>query len=61
MKRIVLLSPLVFLVLFALVSPVSAHPADLYVHSIYVTLAEDGLSIQWELRPGSYAGFIHLV
>ncbi len=23
------------------------------MHSIYVTLAEDGLSIKWELRPGT--------
>ncbi len=29
-----------------------AHPADVYVHSIHVTLAEGGISIQWQIQPG---------
>ena len=60
-KAIVPLCLLVFLILFAQVFPVYAHPADLYVHSIYVTLAKDRLSIQWELKTRTHAGFVYLV
>jgi len=34
------------------VPPALAHPADVYSHTIHVTLDADGLSIQWEIKPG---------
>jgi nickel/cobalt exporter len=42
------------LLLFSIlrVIPVSAHPADVYTHSIHITLAQKGLSLQWEVKPG---------
>jgi hypothetical protein len=54
MNRKVLLSILISLSLFYLAqaSPALAHPADVYTHAIHVTLAEDSLSIQWEIKPG---------
>jgi len=44
----------ILLCLFSLteVESVRAHPADVYTHSIYVTLAQNGLSIKWEIKPG---------
>lgn len=54
MKRKTALSVLFLLGLFcpAGASSVLAHPADVYTHAIHVTLAEDGLSIQWQIKPG---------
>jgi ABC-type nickel/cobalt efflux system permease component RcnA/Tol biopolymer transport system component len=54
MKRKTALSVLFLLSLFCSTgaSPVLAHPADVYTHSIHVTLAEEDLSIRWEIKPG---------
>ena len=41
------------ILLFSLqVIPAAAHPADVYTHSIHVTLAQNNLSIKWEIKPG---------
>src|SRR5688572_16348323 len=49
-------SQLIILILFLFsltqALPVSAHPADVYTHSIHITLAEKGLSLKWEIKPG---------
>lgn len=54
MKRKRLLFVLILLCLFDFtkILPVRAHPADVYTHSIYVVLARDDLSIEWEIKPG---------
>jgi nickel/cobalt transporter (NicO) family protein len=52
MKKTKLLFLLALILSLTQVSSAVAHPADLYVHSIHVTLAEDGVSIKWDLQPG---------
>lgn len=43
---------LLLIVCLAQASTVFAHPADLYSHSIDVTLATDGISVEWVINPG---------
>jgi hypothetical protein len=47
MKKTNLLFLLALILSLTQVSPVMAHPADLYMHSIHVTLEEDGISFKW--------------
>ena len=51
-SRFIALVLLISMSAFMQVVPAAAHPADLYVHSLNVTLAADKLSIQWEIKPG---------
>ena len=50
-KDIFLLS-LVCLLFFTGVIPAHAHPADIYAHTIHITLAPTDLQIKWEIKPG---------
>jgi hypothetical protein len=34
------------------VTPVQAHPADIYAHTINVTITQTGLKIHWVIKPG---------
>jgi ABC-type nickel/cobalt efflux system permease component RcnA len=34
------------------VTPVQAHPADIYAHTINVTITQTGLEIHWVIKPG---------
>jgi ABC-type nickel/cobalt efflux system permease component RcnA/Tol biopolymer transport system component len=47
---------LVFIILVVSILPagssVQAHPADVYTHAIHLDLAQEGLSIEWEIKPG---------
>src|SRR5689334_1095345 len=53
MKKIKLILILfIFVLLFIPAIPASAHPADVYTHSIHVTITQKGLSIKWEIKPG---------
>lgn len=53
MKKIKLFLPFLFLLLvLGQVSPVFAHPADVYTHNIHINIAADDLSIKWEIKPG---------
>src|SRR5689334_6031243 len=53
MKNIKRILPFITLLLvFAQVSSVLAHPADVYTHNIHVNIAQDALSIKWEIKPG---------
>jgi len=54
MKKIKLIPLILFIcvLLFIPAIPASAHPADVYTHSIHVTIAKSGLSIKWEIKPG---------
>jgi nickel/cobalt exporter len=50
-SKIILL--LLFLsLMLAHVSSARAHPADVYTHNIHIDVAQDALSIKWEIRPG---------
>ncbi len=51
-NKAISLAVLAFLLLFTQARPVSAHPADVYAHSIYVTFTQDALAIKWEIKPG---------
>ena len=51
-SRFISLVLLVSISVLMQVQPAAAHPADLYVQSLHVTLAADKLSIQWEIKPG---------
>ena len=51
-SRLISLVLLVSISVLMQVQPAAAHPADLYVQSLHVTLAADKLSIQWEIKPG---------
>jgi ABC-type nickel/cobalt efflux system permease component RcnA/Tol biopolymer transport system component len=39
---------------FLLLTPVtaSAHPADLYTHTVHVTFSQEGVAIEWQIQPG---------
>jgi nickel/cobalt exporter len=53
MKKRKLILPFLFLLLvLGQVSPVFAHPADVYTHNIHINIAEESLSIKWEIKPG---------
>jgi ABC-type nickel/cobalt efflux system permease component RcnA/Tol biopolymer transport system component len=43
---------LLFIVLFSMPAQAAAHPADVYAHTIHVTLSQTGLQIKWEIKPG---------
>lgn len=43
---------LVFLLFSATAKTAQAHPADLYAHTIHITVTRAGLQIQWEIKPG---------
>jgi nickel/cobalt exporter len=43
---------LLSLLVFTRVSPVSAHPADVYTHNIYLDISTDALAVNWEIKPG---------
>lgn len=51
-KTNLLLGLFIFILSFVQVSVAFAHPADLYMHSIYVALTKDGMSVEWEIKPG---------
>jgi len=43
---------LLFILLLFPVTNATAHPADVYAHTIRVTFAQTGLQIKWEIKPG---------
>jgi ABC-type nickel/cobalt efflux system permease component RcnA/Tol biopolymer transport system component len=43
---------LVFVLLLSPVTNATAHPADVYAHTIYVTFSQNRLQIKWEIKPG---------
>ena len=49
-KTLFIISLIALLSIFP--SPVQAHPADLYAHNIHVTITQDGLQIEWQIKPG---------
>ena len=51
-KTKLIFSLLLLLLVFTQAIPVLAHPADVYTHHIYVNIAQGGVSIKWEIRPG---------
>ncbi|MFN8412929.1 MAG: hypothetical protein U0Z26_11120 [Anaerolineales bacterium] len=54
MKKSKLFSGLliVFLLLFLQATPVSAHPADVYTHAIYIDIKQNAVSVKWQIKPG---------
>lgn len=55
MKKTRFRSIVLFLCLsFLLLTPAtaSAHPADLYTHTIHVTFSLEGVAIEWQIQPG---------
>lgn len=51
-KKTFIFPALVFIFLFANTSSARAHPADLYAHTINITITRAGLQIQWDVKPG---------
>jgi ABC-type nickel/cobalt efflux system permease component RcnA/WD40 repeat protein len=43
---------LLFIVLLSPTQNVTAHPADVYAHTIHVTILQTGLQIKWDIKPG---------
>lgn len=50
MKKI--LYPFILLALMLPIETAQAHPADLYAHTINITVTHDGLDINWVVKPG---------
>ncbi|MFZ5819375.1 MAG: sulfite exporter TauE/SafE family protein [Chloroflexota bacterium] len=42
----------IFLILFLPLTSAQAHPADMYVHTLNLTITPQGLLLAWEIKPG---------
>lgn len=51
-KKLLILSTLIGIIMFAGAPKAKAHPADLYAHTINITITQTGLQVQWEVKPG---------
>lgn len=51
-KRFILPALIIFIFLSTNISSVRAHPADIYAHTITITITQTGFQIHWVIKPG---------